>query len=90
MKRVEAYYSGRVHGVGFRAATQSLARGFDVVGTVRNVPDGRVHLVLEGDSKELEDFLQAVAESDLAGYIKERSVQWSEPRGDLRGFKIIH
>lgn len=84
------YFSGRVHGVGFRAATHNLARGFDVVGSVRNVPDGRVHLVAEGDKLELEDFLQAIAESDLAGYIKERAVQWSEPRGDVKGFKIIH
>lgn len=61
-----------------------------MVGTVCNVPDGRVHVVAEGAQQELEDFLQAIAESDLAGYIKERSVQWSEPRGDVKGFKIIH
>lgn len=76
--------------MGFRAATQSLARGFDVMGTVCNIPDGRVHLVAEGEQPELEAFLEAIAESDLAGYIKERTIHWSAPRGDVKGFKIIH
>ncbi len=90
LKRLEVFYGGRVQGIGFRAATHSLARGFDVVGSVRNTPDGRVHLVLEGQQAELEAFLEAIAESDLAGYIKERQLQWLEPRGDVKGFKIMH
>ena len=39
---------GRVQGVGFRYTVRSLAVGFDVTGFVRNLPDGRVHLVVEG------------------------------------------
>ncbi len=64
--------------------------GFDLTGSVRNTPDGRVHVVAEGQQAELEAFLEAIAESDLAGYIKERQLQWLEPRGDVKGFKIIH
>jgi acylphosphatase len=90
LKRLEAYFGGRVQGVGFRAATHYLARGFDVVGTVRNLPDGRVEVVAEGAPEELEAFLTGIGESDLAGYIKERTVNWREARGDLKGFKIIH
>ena len=44
--RLTIYYSGRVQGVGFRFTTKSVAAGYDVVGTVRNLVDGRVELVV--------------------------------------------
>ena len=43
------HYSGRVQGVGFRYQTHRVAAGFEVTGTVRNLPNGRVELVAEGD-----------------------------------------
>ena len=49
--RRRVYFSGRVQGVGFRFTCQSLARGFEVAGYVRNLPDGRVELVAEGESR---------------------------------------
>ena len=41
-------YSGRVQGVGFRWTAKELARGYDVLGTVRNLPDGTVEMVVAG------------------------------------------
>ena len=55
----EVYYAGRVQGVGFRYTVRSLAARFDVTGFVRNLPDGRVHLVVEGDAGEIDAFLEA-------------------------------
>ncbi len=57
------YYSGRVQGVGFRFTAQHVARGFDVAGYVRNLPDGRVELVAEGDPAEIDGFLAAVRDA---------------------------
>lgn len=89
MSRVEAWYSGRVQGVGFRYTVKRLATGFDVTGTVANLSDGRVHLIAEGEPSELEDFLNAVPEAGLGSLIRETEVQWTKPAGDLRGFEII-
>jgi acylphosphatase len=88
MKRMTAWYSGRVQGVGFRATVRQLACGYDLTGIVRNLPDGRVELVAEGDEKELEAFLRGIAESELSGFIANRREEWSAAKGNLRGFTI--
>ncbi len=54
-------YHGRVQGVGFRATTSHLARGFRVKGYVRNQSDGTVELAACGEQLELERFLAAIS-----------------------------
>ena len=84
-------YEGHVQGVGFRYGVKNLARGFEVTGTVRNLPDGRVELVADSaDPDELAAFLEEIAEnSPLAHHIKKvQSAPMPVPPG-LRGFEII-
>jgi len=69
LERRRIYFSGRVQGVGFRATTSWLARGFDVAGAVRNLPDGRVEVVAEGDSAELDRFVESIR-CELSGFIQ--------------------
>jgi len=88
MQRVTVFYSGRVQGVGFRVTARSLARGYDVTGIVRNLPDGRVELVAEGARSELEAFLAGIDESELSGFIMRRQVAWEAAQGRFRGFAI--
>jgi acylphosphatase len=83
-KRV--YYSGRVQGVGFRYTSQRLAQGFAVAGSVRNVPDGSVELIVEGEASQVDAFLAAV-ERQLTAYIESRTIQEQPPSG-LQGFQI--
>ncbi|APW63067.1 acylphosphatase [Paludisphaera borealis] len=70
LERRRIFFSGRVQGVGFRATTTWLARGFDVAGYVRNLPDGRVEAAAEGDSAELDRFVASI-QSELGGFIRE-------------------
>lgn len=85
--RKQVIYRGRVQGVGFRATTHSIASGFDVVGYVRNLPNGNVELVAEGSAVELQNFLNAIREQ-LEGYIDEAIVSDVTSEGDLQGFRI--
>ena len=87
--RLHAYYTGRVQGVGFRYRVKSLAHGFDLTGIVRNLADGRVELVAEGEKAELEAFQAAIGESEVGCFIRHTDVEWSEPRGEFRGFEIV-
>ncbi|MCE0483127.1 MAG: acylphosphatase [Methylacidiphilales bacterium] len=90
MQRVTVLYSGRVQGIGFRVTVQYLARGYDVTGTVRNLPDGRVEVIAEGLREEVEAFLVGIDESELSGFIAKKDVNWQTAQGNLRGFAIIH
>jgi len=86
-QRLEVLYSGQVQGVGFRYTTCQIARRFKVAGSVRNLPDGRVEVIAEGEANELEQFFAAV-ESDLADHIRNSQRQTYPPRGEFRGFDV--
>ena len=87
-KTVQVFYEGRVQGVGFRYTARRIAAGFEVAGYVRNLADGRVELVASGEAEEVDGFLQAVRESELAGHIAgEIAADVAKPAG-LRGFEI--
>ncbi len=86
---MQIFYSGRVQGVGFRYTVKSVARGFEVTGTIRNLADGRVELVAESARSELEAFQQAVRESGLEGFIRQEQVRWAEATNEFRGFEIV-
>jgi len=60
MERHRVRFIGRVQGVGFRATTREVARGFAVRGWVRNEPDGSVLLEVQGAAEELQRFLGAL------------------------------
>lgn len=62
MQRRQVTYSGQVQGVGFRYTARTIAESFAVGGYVRNLPDGRVELVAEGSTGELDRFLDELAE----------------------------
>jgi acylphosphatase len=87
--RLQIYYSGRVQGVGFRYTAKQVAAGYEIAGTVRNLPDGRVELVAEGVRDELEAFQQGIRDAGLDGFIRQEEARWGEARSEFRGFEIV-
>jgi acylphosphatase len=82
-------FEGRVQGVGFRYTCKDIAKGFEVVGTVRNLPDGTVELEVGGESSEVESFINEIAEeSPVAHNIKGMHVTNIPPLDGVKGFTI--
>lgn len=86
--RQKVLYRGHVQGVGFRATASSIARGHDVGGHVKNLADGRVELVVEGERETVRAFLDEVDEH-LGGYVREKSSSDESPRNEGH-FRVAH
>jgi acylphosphatase len=74
--------------VGFRYSVRALVRGFEVTGTVRNLDDGRVELIAEGERAELEGLLEAVRQSDVGRFIRREEQDWTDAINEFRSFEI--
>lgn len=82
-------FEGRVQGVGFRYTTKDLARGFEVCGWVKNLPDGTVELQVMGEADEVEAFIKEIAEeSAVAHHIRSLRAESIPPLDGVRGFTI--
>jgi len=86
-KRLQVFFSGHVQGVGFRVGTERLARNYKVTGFVRNLKDGRVELVVEGEPEEIETFLDALKEQ-RSGFIQNTEETWLPATGEFERFAV--
>jgi len=84
--RLVAWVTGRVQGVGFRWWTRGQATELGLLGGATNLPDGRVHIVAEGTKSACEALLARLRSQSAPGHVRSVSVEWSDARGDLRGF----
>ncbi len=86
-KRVHAYYSGRVQGVGFRFTAIEIATNLKLAGWVKNLNDARVELICEGNEPAIKDFLSRI-ESAMKRYIQKSDIDWQEYQGEFKDFDI--
>jgi acylphosphatase len=87
-RRMTVFFSGRVQGVGFRYTAKTVAAGFEITGTIKNLPDDRVELTAEGGRAELDAFRAALHDAGLAGFIRDEQVTWADAKNEFRGFEI--
>jgi acylphosphatase len=82
-------FEGLVQGVGFRYTVKDLARGFDVCGGVKNLPDGSVELQAMGEPAELDAFIrEIIVESPVAHHIKSHRSETIPLLKNRSGFRI--
>ncbi|MDD5496319.1 MAG: acylphosphatase [Candidatus Omnitrophica bacterium] len=86
-KRLHAYYSGSVQGVGFRFTAERVAGSLGLRGWVKNLRDGRVEVLAEGEESDLNGFLRKI-ETVFKDYIRDIDLTWEEATGEFSNFDI--
>lgn len=87
-RRVHLFIRGQVQGVGFRGSLQRRAGEHKVAGWVRNLSDGRVEAVLEGEPKDIEDLIQWCRQGPPRARVDRVNVEDENYAGEFRGFSI--
>ncbi|MFP4115966.1 MAG: acylphosphatase [Candidatus Aenigmatarchaeota archaeon] len=85
--RAHVFISGRVQGVTFRASTRRKAEELGVSGWVKNLSDGRVEAVFEGEKETVEEIVEWCHKGPSLAKVDGVEVGREEPRGE-RGFRI--
>ena len=79
---------GQVQGVWFRQSTKDEAARLGVAGWVRNLPDGTVEAVFEGEKKKVEEIVGWCHRGPSGAEVTKVDVQWGRPTGTFHGFAI--
>jgi acylphosphatase len=88
MKRIHVYISGRVQGVFFRAETQRTAKSFNLAGWVRNLADGRVEALFEGNDANVDKMLAWCHIGPPAARVEEVLTEEKHFTGEFRDFIV--
>jgi len=86
--KAHVFISGRVQGVFFRYETKRIALRLGVSGWIRNLPDGRVEAVFEGEKSDVEEMIRFCHVGPPGAIVKNVKVIWEQPTGEFRGFQI--
>ena len=87
-KQVRMVASGQVQGVNFRAYTRSVAQRLGLMGYVRNLPDGDVEVVAEGEEDRLNELIAWARHGPPAAHVQDIQVVWAEPSGSFSDFEV--
>ena len=84
--RLTAWVRGHVQGVGFRWWTRARARELGLAGWARNLDDGRVEVVAEGDPERCAALLALLESGRPPGRVSGVTALWGEPHGEVGQF----
>ena len=86
-KQAHIFFTGTVQGVGFRYTTRHIANRLGITGWVRNMLDGKVEAIAEGDEETVKTFIDSLNER-FSGYIKNSDVTWGDSTDEFSTFDV--
>ena len=87
--RARILIAGLVQGVFFRREITDLARRLEITGWVRNLSDGRVEALAEGERTHLDSLIRFCNIGPKGAIVRDVEVEWYEYKGEFRGFRIV-
>jgi acylphosphatase len=86
--RAHVFVTGRAQGVFFRSQTRRTADRYDVNGWVRNLPDGRVEAVFEGEKEAVEALVEFCKHGSSGARVTNVDLSWEPYTGTFDRFRI--
>jgi len=87
-QRLHAFVSGRVQGVGFRWFVIQEAQERNLTGWCRNLYNGKVEVLAEGELEALNDLLQLLRKGPGGSRVSDVEAEWSPAKGEFRRFSV--
>lgn len=87
-QQIHVWYAGRVQGVGFRMTAEEAAHRTGVAGWVKNLRDGRVEVVAEGEKQQLIELVDAIRYGPMRNFIQHIHVEWNPATNAFSKFEI--
>ena len=88
--RVRVFISGKVQNVGFRNATRARAERFDIKGFVKNLSNGGVEALFQGEAKAIDRMIEFCKMGPFGAKVIEVKIQWEEYKDEFKDFKILN
>lgn len=90
MVEMKCIISGKVQAVAYRAYVEVSANDLGVVGYSRNLPDGTVEVVAQGDPNTLKEFVEYLHEGSLLSEVEGVAVEWGSIKKVYDDFSTLH
>ena len=88
MKQIHLIIKGKVQGIFFREFTMKSARNLGLAGYVRNLPDGTVEVVAEGEEEDLKKLIAECRKGPLMAHVEDIEIEYKEPKKEFDNFYI--
>jgi len=86
--RVHLFIQGRVQGVSFRYYTMQEARSLGLTGWVRNLWDGRVEVLLDGDDDAVKQMVEWCQRGPPSSVVEDVEITWEESTAEFNNFRV--
>ncbi len=86
--RAHIFVLGRVQGVGFREGVRKKAQKLGIFGWAKNLPDGRVEAVIEGEKEGVEKIIEWSKRGPFLAKVNGLEISWEEHKGEFNDFEI--
>jgi acylphosphatase len=88
--RARIFISGIVQGVFFRDHTRRWASSLGLKGWVKNMPDNRVEVLVEGKKEDIDDLVRRLSQGSPMSHVDDVHVDWEKFRGEFQTFRITY